>query len=252
MDTNRRRFLQGAGGLLAGPAAAAQRPSVLLILADQFRFDCIGANGNRLIRTPNLDRLAAGAANFSAAFVQAPVCVPSRVALLTGRYPHSHKNRVNYTPCDPREVFLQRMLRDADYQTGSVGKLHYWPPTTEHARSTGFDRVQLDDGVRELDRYSDDAASRQERDPRAGTPHQATVSGAANPFRGAIEYEFTLTHWTGEQACQMLRDFSRSPGLSFCIARSSNRTHRTQFPSRTTRCTTVSKYPCRRLYRWKE
>ena len=141
MDTNRRRFLQGAGGLLAGPAAAAQRPSVLLILADQFRFDCIGANGNRLIRTPNLDRLAAGAANFSAAFVQAPVCVPSRVTLLTGRYPHSHKNRVNYTPCDPREVFLQRMLRDADYQTGSVGKLHYWPPTTEHARSTGFDRV---------------------------------------------------------------------------------------------------------------
>jgi arylsulfatase A-like enzyme len=196
--------------MLAAPAAAAAQPNVLLIVADQFRCDCVGANGNRLIRTPNLDRLAAGGANFSAAFVQAPVCVPSRVTLLTGRYPHSHKNRVNYTPCDGREVFLQRLLHDRGYQTGSVGKLHYWPPTAEQARATGFDRVLLDDGQRELDKYSDYVAWRQARDPKAGTPYLATVSGAANPFRGAIDYEFTPTHWTGEQACQMLRDFGRS------------------------------------------
>jgi arylsulfatase A-like enzyme len=213
MDTNRRTFLQGAGGSLAGSgsAQAAQQPNVLLIVADQFRYDCVGANGNRLIRTRNLDRLAAGAANFSSAFVQAPVCVPSRVTLLTGRYPHSHKNRVNYTPCDSREVFLQRILRDKGYQTGSVGKLHYYPPTADHARSTGFDRVLLDDGVRETDRFSDYVSWRQAHDPRAGTYYQATASGGANPFRGAIAYEFTPTHWTGEQACRTLRDFAGSP-----------------------------------------
>jgi arylsulfatase A-like enzyme len=206
----RRGFLEtGAAPLLQTTPA---RSNVLLILADQFRFDCLGANGNRLIRTPNLDRLAAGAANFQRAFVQSPVCVPSRVSLLTGRYPHSHKNRVNYTPCDPREVFLQRMLQDAGYQTGSVGKLHYFPPTPEHARSTGFDRVQLDDGSGPLDEYSDYVKWRKTHDPMAGTTrYLATAPKGKNPFRGAIPYEFTPVHWTGEESCRMLRDFASTP-----------------------------------------
>src|SRR5262249_24859241 len=174
-------------------------------------FDCLGANGNRIIRTPNLDKLAAGAANFASAFVQAPVCVPSRVSLLTGRYPHSHKNRVNYTPCDPGEVFLQRMLHDAGYQTGSVGKLHYYPPTAEHARSTGFERVQLDDGVGMRDIQSDYVKWRNAHDPRRDVPYLAVQKGAKNPFRGVIDYEYTPTHWTGEESVRMLREFATSP-----------------------------------------
>src|SRR5581483_8842986 len=103
MEMTRRAFLgSGSASLMA---AAETRPNVLMILADQFRYDCLGANGNRIIRTPHLDRLAAGAANFERACVQAPVCVPSRVSLLTGRYPHSYKNRVNCAPRDAREIF---------------------------------------------------------------------------------------------------------------------------------------------------
>ena len=137
------------------------------MMADQFRYDCLGANGNKIVRTPNLDRLAAQSANFGNAFVQAPVCVPSRVSYFTGRYPHSHKNRVNYTPCDPREVFLQRMMKDAGYQTGTVGKLHLYPPTAEHARETGWDRVLLHDGVGTTDPYSDYVKWRKANDPHA-------------------------------------------------------------------------------------
>ncbi|MBM3729119.1 MAG: DUF4976 domain-containing protein [Acidobacteria bacterium] len=208
MQTTRRTFLGTAPAAALTPQSAAGRPNVLLILADQFRFDCLGANGNRLIRTPNLERLAAGGANFASAFVQAPVCVPSRVSLLTGRYPHSHRNRVNYTPVDAGEVFLQRMLHDAGYQTGSVGKLHYYPPTPEHARTTGFDRVQLDDGVAATDRFSDYVKWRQTNDPRRDTPYNAVVKGARNPFRGVIDYQFTPTHWTGTESCRMLREFA--------------------------------------------
>ncbi|MBI3683206.1 MAG: sulfatase-like hydrolase/transferase, partial [Acidobacteria bacterium] len=151
MDLSRRAFL-------AAPAALAQassRPNILWIMADQLRFDCLGANGNPLIRTPNFDKLASRSANFQHAFVQSPVCVPSRASYFTGRYPHSHRNRVNYTPLDSREVLAQRLFRDAGYQTGSVGKLHYHPPTAAHARSTGWDRVLLDDGVSFRDPYSD-------------------------------------------------------------------------------------------------
>lgn len=117
----RKTLLQASGAALAQDEP--RRPNVLFLMADQLRYDCLGANGNPLIRT----------------------CVPSRVSYFTGPYPHSLKNRVNYTPCDRREVFLQRMLQDAGSQTGPVGKLHYYPPTAGHARTTGFDRVMPGD-----------------------------------------------------------------------------------------------------------
>ncbi|MGH9719353.1 MAG: sulfatase family protein [Bryobacteraceae bacterium] len=207
----RRTFLQGGAASLAAAASAqgTKRPNVLWIMADQLRFDCLGANGNRLIRTPNLDKLAALSANFQRAFVQSPVCVPSRVSYFTGRYPHSHKNRVNYTPLDGREQLIQKMFQDAGYQTGSVGKLHYYPPTAEHARSTGFGRVKLDDGVNATDAYSDYAAWRNQRDPKAASLHYNAAAPAApgrNPFRGAVDYQFTPTAWTGAETRGMLRE----------------------------------------------
>lgn len=207
----RRSFLQSSALAAVSPAP---RPNILFLMADQFRFDCLGANGNRLIRTPNLDRLAARSANFRQAFVQSPVCVPSRVSYFTGRYAHSHHNRVNYTPCDPREVFLQRMLHDAGYRTGSVGKLHFYPPTADHARSTGYDRVLLHDGVGSTDPHSDYVTWRRAHDPHAAVPYTALakdVPPGRNPFRAVIDYEFTPTHWTGEETCRMLREFAAAP-----------------------------------------
>ncbi len=205
----RRDFLQTGAAPLAG--AAPTRPNVLFLMADQFRFDCLGANGNRIVRTPHLDRLAAESANFSGAFVQSPVCVPSRISYQTGRYPHSHKNRVNYTPLNGGEVLMQKLLQIAGYQTGSVGKLHYFPPTAAHARSTGFDRVLLDDGVSATDRYSDYVAWRKTHDPRATVPYLATAANGGNPFRGAIPYEFTPASWTGAESRSLLRQFAASP-----------------------------------------
>jgi arylsulfatase A-like enzyme len=212
-ELTRRGFLQTAGAAAAGPAQAARRPNVLWIMADQFRWDCLGANHNRLIRTPHLDRLAARSANFTNAFVQAPVCVPSRISYFTGRYPHSHRNRVNYTPCDTREVFLHRMLKDAGYQTGAVGKLHFHPPTADHAHATGFDRVWLDDGVGARDPYSDYVKWRNAHDPQARFPYHATVKNpppGRNPFRAVIDYEYTQTHWVGLKTRELLREFAPS------------------------------------------
>ena len=95
--------LSGVVVLADGPP---KRPNILFLMTDQHRWDCVGANGNALIQTPNLDRLASEGANFTHCFVQAPVCVPSRVSFFTGRYPHSHRNRVNYTPLDRGEVLM--------------------------------------------------------------------------------------------------------------------------------------------------
>ncbi|HVZ17539.1 MAG TPA: sulfatase-like hydrolase/transferase, partial [Terriglobales bacterium] len=193
-------------------ADVPKHPNILFIMTDQQRWDCVGANGNHLIQTPNLDRLAARGANFTHAYVASPVCVPSRISFFTGRYAHSHRNRVNYTPLDRREVLLQERLKEAGYRTASVGKLHYYPPTPEEAHRTGFDIVELHDGVSFTDRWSDYVKWRQAHDPKKDVNYRAMVKHAApgtNPFRSVISAEFTDTAWVGERARYWLGELAR-------------------------------------------
>ena len=108
---------------------------------------------------------------------------------------------------------MQRLLRDAGYRTGSVGKLHFHPPTAEHARETGLDQVQLDDGLRRTDRYSDYVKWRGASDPNFGIHYQTTVAGVPsgrNPFRAVIDKEYTPTEWTGREIRNTLRGLASS------------------------------------------
>lgn len=221
----------GVAGPARGGEASQRRPNILWIMCDQLRYDCLGANGNAIIKTPNLDRLAKESANFSQAFVQAPVCVPSRASFFTGRYPHSHRNRVNYTPLAASEVLLPARLQSAGYRTALAGKTHLYyayPPTAEEARKTGFDLVALHDGVNFTDEWSDYAKWRDQRDPLHGIPYrrlartvpqlrQALPPGA-NPFRAAIEERFTDTTWTGAVTREQLQALMAGdrPFFLFC------------------------------------
>ncbi len=215
-DFSRRSFLQ-ASTLTATPVATGM--NVLVIMFDQWRFDCLGANGNGLIWTPHLDRLAARSARFTNTFVQAPVCVPSRISYFTGRYPHCHKNRVNYTPYRGAEPLLQALLQKAGYKTGSVGKLHYWPGTNAHAKSTGFDFVQLDDGIPRTDQFSDYVAWRRRNDPQAQLVHyNETEKGKGNPFRAKIDRQYTPTAWTGMETRRMLREMAAGAAPFFLFS----------------------------------
>lgn len=190
----------------------AHRPNILFLMTDQHRWDCIGANGNKLIKTPNLDRLAACGANFTHAFVASPVCVPSRISFFTGRYAHSHRNRVNYTPLDRSEVLMQARLKDAGYRTAVVGKLHYYPPTKAEAMRTGFDVVELHDSNSQLDIYSDYVRWRNANDPQKLIGYHAVaknIEPGKNPFRQAIDTKFTDTAWTGERGRAQLQELAR-------------------------------------------
>lgn len=103
------------------------RPNILWICTDQQRFDTLGCTGNRHVRTPHLDRLAAGGVLFEAAFVQSPICMPSRGSFLTGRYPRTTRLRQNGQALPPDERILPRLLADQGYRCGLVGKLHLAP-----------------------------------------------------------------------------------------------------------------------------
>lgn len=111
-------------------------PNVLLIHSDQHRFDCVGANQphvpagpGRLVRTPNLDRLAAEGTNFTRAFTPIPLCTPARASLLTGTWPSIHKswvipNTLGYQPADPALPNLYALLAHAGYHVAHLGKYH--------------------------------------------------------------------------------------------------------------------------------
>jgi arylsulfatase len=189
----------------------SDRPNILFIMTDQLRWDCIGANGNRLIQTPHLDRLASASANFTHFFVQAPVCVPSRVSFFTGRYPHSHRNRVNYTPLDRSEVLMQSRLHKAGYATASVGKLHYYPSNVSEAKRTGFDFVELHDGVPKLDRFSDYVTWRKQFDPQANIHYRTLANDVPvgrNPYRQALDEKYSETTWVGKRTRHYIRQLA--------------------------------------------
>lgn len=126
-----------------------KRPNILILYTDQQRWDALGANGNRDIQTPSLDRLAAQGINFDHHFVQNPVCMPSRASFLTGQYPSTLGITHMGVPVPPETVTLPRLLKQYGYRSGNIGKLHFMPHANRDHReshpSYGFDCLETSD-----------------------------------------------------------------------------------------------------------
>jgi arylsulfatase A-like enzyme len=123
----------GLGGLTAS-ADPPRRLNVLWICADDHAAYVIGAYGNHRARTPNIDRLAASGIRFDRAFCASPVCTAARDSFITGRYPRTIGVTQLKTPLPEREQTLAHVLKQAGYETGAIGKMHF---NSEH--TYGFD-----------------------------------------------------------------------------------------------------------------
>jgi arylsulfatase A-like enzyme len=117
---------------------SARKPNILLISTDQQRFDHLGVAGTPGIVTPHLDRLAGRGMRFSRAYCTSPICTPSRVSLLTGRYPSSHGAYSIGVTADPLPgPTLPEVLRSGGYETAVVGKTHFVARKDEPAHLRG-------------------------------------------------------------------------------------------------------------------
>jgi arylsulfatase A-like enzyme len=101
-----------------------RRPSFLFILTDQQRADHLGCYGHRHLRTPNIDAIAHRGVTMDRAFVAAPICMPNRSTLLTGRMPSVHGVRHNGIALPLESVTFPDLLAAAGYRTAMVGKSH--------------------------------------------------------------------------------------------------------------------------------
>lgn len=103
----------------------SRRPNILWLCSDQQRYDTIHALGNPCIDTPNLDRLCETGVAFTHAYVQNPVCTPSRASFLTGRYPSSINSNILGGRNNPEHcTLITKALADSGYHCGNIGKLH--------------------------------------------------------------------------------------------------------------------------------
>jgi len=101
-----------------------ERPSYILFITDQQRYDHLGCNDHPVLRTPNIDQMAARGVSHDRFYVASPVCMPNRASLMTCRMPSSHGVRSLGVPLDHDNVSFVDVLRDAAYDTALIGKSH--------------------------------------------------------------------------------------------------------------------------------
>lgn len=132
MTTISRRSFLGQGAMLAGGlsvttraiAQGSRRPNIVLIMADDLGYGDLGCYGQKQIRTPNIDRLAAGGIRFTDAYAGCTVCAPSRSVLMTGYHAGHTSVRANSggQSLAEEDVTLAMLLKRAGYATGGFGK----------------------------------------------------------------------------------------------------------------------------------
>jgi arylsulfatase A-like enzyme len=142
---DRREFLTTASAALAG--GALQRitpvprslPNVIIFLLDDLGYHDLGCQGAADVHTPNIDALARSGARFTNWYSNAPVCAPSRAALLTGRYPLRAQVPANSRPLPGTESTIASLLKPLGYATALTGKWHLGDTADTDPNAHGFD-----------------------------------------------------------------------------------------------------------------
>lgn len=210
------------------------RKNILLIYTDQQRWDTINALGNSNISTPNLNRLVESGVSFSRAFVNCPVCMPSRMSMLSGRYPATLGIQSNGSEMPESVECVQHLLQRVGYRTANLGKLHFRNHASayrDHADpypAYGFDiNINSDEPGCYDDSYIEWV---RQRDPtmvqkcRIDTPPAWTgtaITGRPRdvyePYVFEGEESYSHSAFVAERTCQFLRESNgRQP--FFCIA----------------------------------
>ena len=185
------------------------RPNILWICTDQQRHDTIGALGNPHVSTPNLDGLVKEGCAFTHAYCQSPVCTPSRASFLTGMYAvavHVNGNGNSHFPDDP--PLVTKLLADAGYDCGLVGKLHL-------ASAHGRIEPRVDDGYRYW-QYSHAPRDDWEtgHDYADWVRARGEVLGKLIESLDGVPAELHQTTWCAEKTIDFIREERQGPWLA--------------------------------------
>src|SRR5580704_15090795 len=220
--------------------------NILFITCDQLRFDYLGCYGHPHLKTPNIDTLAARGMRFDRAYVQSPVCGPSRMSFYTGRYMRSHGANWNGFPLRVGEPTLGDHLGELGIRTVLVGKTHMAADLAGlkrlgidpgsalgvHLSECGFEPYERDDGLHPLARGSRPAYDNYLRAHgyEAENPWEAWANSATGPDGDVlngwllahgdkparIPEEHSETAYTTSRAMQFI-DEAAKDGRNWCL-----------------------------------
>lgn len=173
-----------------------KRPNFILFITDQHRADHLGCYGNAIVKTPNIDGLAARGARFERFYVATPICMPNRATLMTGRMPSLHGARQNGIPLPLSATTFVDVMRAAGYHTVLVGKCHLqsingnapvvgMPETDPERLPPPPSLREADKTILEHGRYDQELPSTWEREP----DFEPTL-----PYYGFEQVELAIGH----------------------------------------------------------
>ena len=212
-----------------------KKPNVLWLMSDQHNANCTGYAGHPDVRTPNLDRVAAGGVNFSDAFCNNPICAPSRVSFITGQYCHTHGllSNDNRSITEPNLDSVASVFRRYGYQTALIGKSHMVPAwdaeSFEFRRYTDLiDASAMDPTTNHYFKYLCDLGLEdyyEEGTAKPGQDHTLDGQRAA-----ALPYEHSIERFTGNETLNFLQ--GRDRDRPFFVQMSFQRPHGPITPAR--------------------
>jgi arylsulfatase len=189
-----------------------ERANILLITTDQQRFDTIAALGNEHIYTPHLDWLSDEGITFQRAYADAPICMPSRATLMTGKHGFNSGLTGNSSAVVPMQSYLTlpALLTQAGYQTRAQGKMHFHPMRANY----GFEHMELP-----MDYYRERHGA-----GHGGLPKQHGLGeNEITPVISTVDEAHSLTHWTVRRSIDFLE--TRDPTRPFFLWTSFTKPH---------------------------
>ncbi len=204
----------------------ARAKNVLWIMCDQLRHDYLGCTGHPTLKTPNIDAMAKRGVRFSRAYVQSPICGPSRMCFYTGRYMRSHGSHWNGWPLRVGEPTLGDHLKKIGVRNVLVGKTHMAPDLEGlkmlgiapdsiigvHVSECGFEPYERDDGLhptnRPRPRYD---AWLREKGFDAENPWEHWANSGADAS-GELQNGWLLVH--ADKAARIPEELSETPYMT--------------------------------------
>lgn len=182
-----------------------KKPNVLLLFADQLRFDTLGCAGNPIIQTPHLDALAREGVCFENALTPTPICVAARLSLITGRRGSSTRylNNDKLPGAVPEWSTIMTLLHGAGYETHGVGKMHF------NRRHYGFQNVETQEECPDFIIDDDYLMYLRKNGVKNRFPLGYRNLLYYQPQTSTIPVEHSPEHWVAQRSVNFLREHAK-------------------------------------------
>jgi len=193
-----------------------EKKDIIILMPDQLRWDCLGAYGNKIIKTPNIDKIAEEGVIFKNAYTTSPLCMPARASFVSGLYPHQHGMWENKGSLPPENETFFHHLQKNGWFVAHIGKAHFYEHKNFHMktmedymRKRGIDYVHETTGPHATvttDSYMTDYLKEKGLLEIFRNDYRNRNKFSTHP--SPLKEEDYLDSYVGKKACEFIKNYS--------------------------------------------